>query len=120
MPNLWRELRYGLRTLYRNTGFTAAAVLALALGIGANTAIFTVVNTVLLRPLPFRDPGRLVWIWGEDLRRNIPAHLFMYADYVDWSKQQQSCEAAAAQLADSVNLGRAGNSEQPERVNRWR
>ena len=120
MPNLWREARYGLRTLVRNPGFTAAAVIALALGIGANTAIFSVVNTVLLRPLPFRDPDRLVWIWGEDLRRNIPSHCFLYADFVDWSKQQQSFEATAAHWPLSVNLGRAGKSEQPERVNLWR
>src|SRR5581483_5962898 len=120
MPNFWRELRHAVRMLLRNPGFTTTAAVVLSLGIGANTAIFSVVNAVLLQPLPFRDPGRLVTIWGEDPRRNLTNHLFLYADFADWAKQQQSFEAAAAYWQVPANLARAGKSDQPERVNLWR
>ena len=64
MESFWGDLRFGLRMLARNPSVSAVAVLALALGIGANTAIFSVVNTVLLHPLPYPDDDRLVQIWG--------------------------------------------------------
>ena len=64
MHLLWQDFRYGLRTLVKNPGFCAVAVLALGLGIGPNTAIFTMVNAVLLKPLPIPEPNRVVMIWG--------------------------------------------------------
>jgi putative ABC transport system permease protein len=114
MQNLWQDLRYGVRMLYKNHGFTAVAVLALALGIGANTAIFSVVNSVLLRPLPFRDPQRLVVVWENHQQRGGPEREWAApADFRDFRDQTQSFEHVAALLGTQATLT---GFEEPEDV----
>jgi putative ABC transport system permease protein len=94
LETLFQDLRYGLRQLRRNPGFTIVAVLTLALGIGANTAIFSVVNAVVLRPLPYSHSDRLVWI-----AESVPAlksELASGGDYVDWKDQNHTLDRIAA------------------------
>src|SRR5262249_28589536 len=106
------DVRYALRTLRKNPGFTTVVLLTLALGIGANAAIFSVVNGVLLRPLPFRDADRLMIIWG-DLRRpglnDIPTSA---GEYVDYRDRAHAFEQVAAY--DTVGFNLTGG--EPERV----
>jgi predicted permease len=83
---LRRDLSYAVRGLRRNPGFAVTAIVTLALGIGANTAVFSVANAVLLRPLPFPDAPRLVMVYGTDTKRNGTRDVVSYPDYVDWSQ----------------------------------
>src|SRR5919107_3747765 len=82
METMWQDVRFGVRMLLKKPVFTAVAVLALALGAGANTAIFSVVNGVLLRPLPYKDPDRLVRL-GE-WSRQVPGMSISYPNFKDW------------------------------------
>ena len=86
------DLRYGVRMLARNPGFTAVAVTALALGIGANTAMFSVIYAVLLRPLPYQDPARLVAIHGTHPRWREGRGPISPADFMDWVNQTTAFE----------------------------
>ena len=95
IENLVQDLRYGLRTLARNRGFAAVAIVTLALGIGANTAIFSVVNTVLLRPLPFKDPSRLVWA-TERFQVTHGAATVISPDFMGWKDRNQVFEQIGA------------------------
>jgi putative ABC transport system permease protein len=103
MHTLWQDLRYGFRTLLQRPGFTAVAALTLALGIGANTAIFSVVNGVLLRSLSFPEPDRLVMLWeaGDRTRTNHISH----KNFIDWRTQSRSFEYVSA------HTGRWGGPE---------
>jgi putative ABC transport system permease protein len=113
LGGLWQDLRYGARMLWKNPGFTAVAVIALALGIGANSAIFSVVNTVLLRPLPYKDPDRLVLVWEDRTARGYPRDTPAPANYVDWRDQNKVFEGMAAIATHSLNLTGSG---EPERI----
>src|SRR5262245_33839897 len=104
MENLIHDLRYGFRMLVKKPAFTAIVIAALALGIGANTAIFSVVNSVLLRPLPYGDPDRLVMVWMDNKRLNVDQDIHSYANYADYRDQNQSFEQLAIFNGISVNL----------------
>jgi putative ABC transport system permease protein len=110
MDTLWQDLRYSFRMLWKSPGFTLVAILALALGIGANTAIFSVVNAVLLRPLPYKDPNRLTILWEKAATQDTSVS---YLNFQDWREQNQSFEEITAFRRSSFNLVGAG---EPERL----
>src|SRR5580692_5858975 len=99
-----RDLRYSLRTLTRNPGFTSVAVLVLALGIGAVSAIFTVVNSVLLQPLHFYKAGQLVVVQERNLKRGFPEFPLSAGNYVDFRDHNHSFTGIFASVASPVNL----------------
>src|SRR6188508_547895 len=102
--------------LLKHKGFTAVAVIALGLGIGANTAIFSLVNGVLLRPLPFPDSERIVYFEGKNPGAGITDSNISYLDFTDWSQQSDLFASTAAYWIGGVNLGADGAA--PERVPR--
>ncbi|HET6972443.1 MAG TPA: ABC transporter permease [Pyrinomonadaceae bacterium] len=116
METLFKDIRYGIRGLLKRPGFTVIALITLALGIGANTAIFSVVNAVLLRPLPFQKPEELVIVWEDATFVGFPHNTPAPANYVDWKAQNQSFVDMAASHEDSFNL--TGDGE-PERVSAY-
>ena len=113
METLLKDIRYGIRGLRQRPGFALVAILTLALGIGANTAIFSVVNAVLLKPLPFKDPDRLVIVWEDAAFAGFPRNTPAPANYFDWKSQNRSFEDMAATASTSFNL--TGDGE-PERI----
>ena len=113
MGDLVQDLRYGLRLLLRNPGFALAAIVSLALGIGANTAIFSVVNTVLLRPLPYPDVDRVMMVWDSNPSRGWDQFAVSPGNYVDWEARQTAFEALVALRTRSLVL--TGHDE-PERL----
>ena len=111
MNTLWQDLRYGLRGLIRNPGFTAVAIMTLALGIGANTAIFSVVNAVLLRPLPFAEPDQLVVVWEKrDSSGDAPIPVSGH-EFVGWREQSETFEKLAIIESAGFNLTGQGDPE---------
>ncbi|HXM45753.1 MAG TPA: ABC transporter permease [Bryobacteraceae bacterium] len=113
MPTLLKDLRYSLRTLRNMPGFTVVALLVLALGIGANTAIFSVVNSVVLRPLPYPDADRLALIWETDLKDGIKREGPSSPNFLDWKEQSQSFEDMALL---EVGTGTVTGEGEPEQV----
>ena len=90
-----RDLRYALRTLSRAPGFTLMAVMVMALGIGANAALFTVVRSVLFKPLPYKDPGRLVTLYQHDPLVKDQDNYVAAGNFADWKKNSRSFESMA-------------------------
>lgn len=113
MGKLIQDIQYGLRALWKSPGFTLTAILSLALAIGASTTVFSIVNPVLLKPLPYAEPERLVVVWETVRRQEVERRGVSYPDYQDWRSQNQSFEEIAALKFASFNL--SGVAE-PERV----
>ena len=104
MRNLWLDLRYGARMLLKKPGFALIALITLALGIGANTAIFSVVNAVLLRPLPYAEPERLVALWESNAQRPESRNSISYPNFFDWRAQSKSFERMASYYTNDMAL----------------
>src|SRR5262245_41357557 len=113
MQTLWQDLRYGARMLLKKPGFTLIAVISLALGIGANTAIFSVVNTLLLKSLPYHDPDRIVLAWGVIPGGNNRSQVSA-TDVADWRRQNSVFEEITTYGNWSATLLADGD---PERIN---
>jgi predicted permease len=111
MQSFWQDVRYGIRTLAKSRGFSVVAILTLALGIGANTALFSVVNGVLLSPLPYRNPDQLVRLNARQAHFNTAS--VSYPNFLDWQRENHSFSSLAAFRADNFNLTGLG---EPERV----
>ncbi|MGA9769123.1 MAG: ABC transporter permease [Blastocatellia bacterium] len=109
METLFQDLRHGMRMLVKNPGFTTVALIALALGIGANTAIFSVVNAVLLRPLPYKSPERIMMLQEKSQQLNVMA--VSYPNFLDWQKQNQSFEQIAVVRRSSFNITGGNEAE---------
>src|SRR5262250_539524 len=113
IEEFWQDFRYGARMLLKKPDFTLIAVVTLALGIGANTAIFSAVNAVLLRALPYPEPERLVRFWESNPGRGWLDFAVSAPNFADWRKQQSVCEQLAAYQFNTLNFTGSG---EPERV----
>ena len=116
MNTFLQDIRYAFRMLLKKPAFTAVALVSIALGIGANTAIFSLVNAVLLRPLPYPDADRLVMVWEDYKEIGFPRNTPAPANYVDWKTQNRTFEDMAAASQGPVNI--TGDGE-PERVDAY-
>src|SRR6185295_16312054 len=103
MDTVLSDVRYALRVLWRNPGFTAVAVVTLALGIGANTTMFGVVNATLLRPIPFPGAERLVMLWEGEVADPTDLNIVSWPNFRDWRQQSRSFESLA--FFDSAGRG---------------
>jgi predicted permease len=113
MGTFWQDLRYGFRTLRRNPGFAIVAILTLAIGIGANVAIFSVINGVLLQPLPFPESQRLATVWETDVERNVVHGTASPAEFLDWQEMNHSFESLGGWRGLYFTITGTGD---PERV----
>src|SRR5687767_13329095 len=111
--SIFRDVRYALRMLLRNPGFTTIALLTFAVGIGVNTAVFSVLNGVLLRPLPYPDADRIMMMWLDNRPQGIKEDIGSYPNYRDWREQNTTFEHVAAYRPTALTMTGA---EEPERI----
>src|SRR4026209_2242462 len=116
MDSIINDIRFAVRSLLKRPGFSAIVVLTLALGIGANAAVFSVINTVLLRPLPYRDVDRVVTLWQNNTKAGISRNEVSPANFIDWREQNSSFEALAG--IEPFGFSIVGDGE-PERFSAW-
>ena len=114
MEGFWREIRVALRSLLRTAGYTTAVICILVIAIGATTALFSIVHGVLLKPLPYRDPERLVLI--DETSVALDRVSVSYPDFLDWRDRSKSLEALGAWKDETFNLS---GLDRPERVKAW-
>ncbi|QQS47467.1 MAG: ABC transporter permease [Acidobacteriota bacterium] len=112
MLKIFQDLVFGARLFIKKPGFTLIAVLTLALGIGANTAIFSIINTVLLSPLPYSEPERLMMVWEHNLPRSRTMNVVNPGNFMDWQKQSGSFEEMAGMYDSLINLTGNGDPEE--------
>lgn len=115
MSTLLQDLRYGLRSLAKNPGYAAVAVLTLGLGVGANTAIFSVLQAVVLRDLPYREADRIAVMWTKNLRQNLPDGS-SYLNFRDWQERSRSFEQMAAYVRPEFTRGTLEGGPGAERI----
>ena len=108
MTTTLQDLRYAARALRKSPGFTAVAALTLALGVGANTAIFSVVNAVMLRPLPFAEPDQLVRIWESNVERGWPTFAMSHPNFLDFRAQAHELRVARGDQQRGLQLDARG------------
>src|SRR5262245_54748767 len=112
LETLWQDLRQGARSLFKQPTFTIIAMITLALGVGANTAIFSVVHAVLLHSLPYRDADRLVTVWEHNRRRGNAQNVINMGNFFDWKEQNRVFEDMAAFFDTTANLTSGGEPEE--------
>src|SRR5688572_4098343 len=109
--NVSRDIKHALRMILRAPGFSLIAILTFAVGIGVNTAVFNVVNGVLLRPLPYPDPDRITMLWMDNRRQGIKEDITSYPNYLDWRTQSASYEQMAAFTPSAYSVTGTGDPE---------
>src|SRR6187397_1015384 len=110
--NIFSDIKHGFRVLLRTPLFTICTIAALAIGIGATTALFSVVHTLLIRPLPYRDAGALVVMWEHNLPRNRPRNVISPANFLAWRERSRSFDGMAAFTQNRVTLTGAGEPQE--------
>jgi putative ABC transport system permease protein len=119
MKNLWQDLLYGCRMLMKKPAFTIVAALSLGLGIGANTVIFSLIDTTLLRPLPFADPGKLMVIWTVPVQNRTQQNAVNFTSFGTFRDKLQTLESIGALTISIKNLGAAKDGAPAERISGW-